>query len=84
MQLHITDSAAFQPFRTAMELIQHVRHTHEEFRFRVRKDGLGHQMDLLLGTDVMRREDFDLDAFIAQGVRDIAAFLPKVQPYYIY
>ena len=84
LQLHITDREAFQPFRTAMELIQHIRHTHEEFAFRIRKDGLGHQMDLLLGTDAMRREDFDLDAFMAQGARDIAAFLPQVQPYYLY
>ena len=84
LQLHITDRNSFQPFRTAMALIQHIRQTHEEFEFRFRKDGIAFQMDLLLGTDAMRREDFDLDAFMAEEEEKIAAFMPRVKPYYLY
>lgn len=84
LQIHITDREAFQSFRTAMLLIQHIRKTHEEFEFRLRKDMKTYQMDLLLGKDTMRREDFDLESFIAQEEAAIAAFMPQVAPYYIY
>lgn len=84
LQIHITDREAFQSFRSAIMLIHHIRQTHEEFRFRFRKDGIGYQMDLLLGKDTMRRENFDPEEFIAAEKEKIAAFLPQLQPYYIY
>lgn len=84
LQIHITDREAFQSFRTAMLLIQHIRQTHEEFEFRFRKDGIAYQMDLLLGTDAMRREDFDPESFMEEEKSKIEAFLPQLKPYYIY
>lgn len=83
-QIHITDREAFQSFRTALLLIHHIRHTHEEFQFRLRKDMPRYQMDLLLGKDTMRREDFDPECFIAEEREKIEAFLPRLRPYYLY
>ena len=84
LQIHITDRETFQSFRTALVLIHHIRHTHEEFEFRFRKDGIAYQMDLLLGQDTMRREDFEPESFIAAEREKIDAFLPQLKPYYIY
>lgn len=83
-QIHITDREAFQPFATAMGMIQHIRHTHEEFSFPLRKDGRGYQIDLLLGTDAMRGDDFALESFMEAERAKIDEFLPSVRPYYIY
>lgn len=84
LQIHITDRAAFRSFRTAITLIHHIRKTHEEFSFRKRKDMDFYQLDLLLGKDTMRREDFDPDAFIAAEQEKVDAFRPRLQPYYLY
>ena len=83
-QIHITDRETFQSFRTAILLIQQIRNTHEEFQFRLRKDMQRYQMDLLLGQDTMRREDFDPERFICEEQKKIEAFLPEVAPYYLY
>lgn len=83
-QMHITNRETFQSFRTALLLIHHIRHTHEEFEFRFRKDGIAYQMDLLLGQDTMRREDFDPESFMEEEKAKIEAFMPQVKPYYIY
>ncbi len=83
-QIHITDRETFQPFRTALHMIQHIRNTHEEFRFRYRENIERYQMDILLGKDDMRREDFDVDAFIAREAEAIRAFMPQTEPYYLY
>ena len=83
-QMHITNRETFQSFRTALLLIHHIRHTHEEFQFRFRKDGIAYQMDLLLGQDTMRREDFDPESFMEEEKAKIEAFMPQLRPYYIY
>lgn len=84
LQLHITDREAFQAFRTTVLLIQHIRNTHEEFEFLLRRDNNRYQMDLLLGKDTFRREDFDPETFLADEQAKIAEFLPKLEPYYMY
>ena len=83
-QIHITDRDTFQSFRTAMLMIHHIRKTHEEFQFRFRTDIEKYQMDILLGCDDIRREDFDPETFIAAEAEKIAGFLPQLQPYYLY
>lgn len=83
-QIHITDRSTYRPYYTAMRMLEYIRKTHEEFRFRLRKDLSTYQMDLLAGTDELRREDFDLEDFIARGNAQVEAFLPQVRPYYIY
>ena len=84
LQLHITDREVFQPFRTALLLIQHIRKTHEEFEFSYRTDIDCYQMDILLGKDDFRREDFDPERFIREEQAKIDGFLPNLQPYYMY
>ena len=83
-QMHITDRKSFDSFRTAMILIDHIRRTHSQFQFRLRKDLNVYQMDLLLGSDAIRREDFDPDTFIAREKEKIDAFVPGLVPYYLY
>ena len=83
-QMHITDRNSFRSFRTAILLIQHIRSTHEEFEFKFRKDGIAYQMDLLLGKDTIRRDDFDPESFFAAEQEKIDAFMPQVAPYYLY
>ena len=83
-QMHITDREAFQPFRTAMHMIQHIRNTHEEFQFRFRTDIERYQMDILLGKDSIRQEDFDVDAFCEKEKVAIDAFTKQAEPYYLY
>ena len=84
LQLHITDRETFQPFRTALLLIQHIRKTHEEFEFSYRPDIERYQMDILLGKDDFRREDFEPERFIAEEQAKIEKFLPNLRPYYLY
>ena len=84
LQLHITDRTAFQSFRTALLLIQHIRNTHREFEFPVRRDNQKFQMDLLLGKADFRREDLDVEQFIADEQKKVTAFMPQVKPYYLY
>ena len=83
-QIHITDRETFQSFRTAMLMIHHIRKTHEEFQFRYRPDIDRYQMDIILGTPDMRREDFDPEAFIAAEQEKVDAFMPELAPYYLY
>lgn len=84
LQIHITDRGAFSSFSTSILLIDHIRKTHEEFEFRLRKDLKIHQMDLLLGKDDIRRENFDPITFIAEEKEKIQSFLPTVASYYLY
>ena len=83
-QIHITDRDTFQSFRTSMLMIQHIRKTHEEFQFRFRQDIERYQMDIILGCDDIRREDFDPITFIAEEKEKIQSFLPTVASYYLY
>lgn len=84
LQVHITDRTQFQSFRTGLLLIQQIRSTHSEFEFRYRTDIEQYSMDILLGKDDFRREDFDVDRFIEQEAEKIAAFMPSLAPYYLY
>lgn len=83
-QLHITDRKRFEAFRTAMILIDHIRRTHEEFQFRLRKDMNKYQMDLLLGSTAIRQADFEPEAFVLREKEKIEAFALDFRPYYLY
>ena len=84
MQLHITDKKTFRSFLTGLELIQQIRSTHEEFEFHYRPNLEVYSMDILLGKDTARREDFDPKRFVEEEQAAIREFMPRLRPYYIY
>ncbi len=54
LRVEITDLAAFRPVRSGLQAIDAVRRSHSE-DFRWRASGDGYWLDLLLGTDRVRR-----------------------------
>ena len=79
LQVHILDRDAFEPFKLGVYLVDTIRRTHPEFEFLE-----NNFIDLLLGTDAIRKDDFDADAFIASLDAPIAAFKEKVKPFLLY
>lgn len=79
VQIHVTDREAFEPFKLGVYLVDFIRRDCPEFEF---LDTCF--IDKLLGTDAMRSEDFDADAFIASTEAPLAAWREQVKPYLIY
>lgn len=85
VQVHITDRRAFRPFETGLHLLLAIKNNHEEFAFLPPwKEGAPAFIDLLLGTDALRKEDFRLEAFLTEQENKIKAFEKEVKPYLLY
>ena len=85
VQVHITDRRAFKPFETGLRLLWEIRQTHEEFAFLPPwKEGSPAFIDLLLGTDALRREDFEPESFLKEQEDKVKAFENAVKPYLLY
>ena len=77
VQIHVTDADAYEPFRTGLLLLDTIRKTCEPFELRP-------MIDLLLGTDALRRDGFDAEAFIADEQKKVEAFRASVEKYFLY
>ena len=85
VQVHITNRRAFKPFETGLRLLWEIRQTHEEFAFLPPwKEGSPAFVDLLLGTDALRREDFEPERFLKEQEDKVKAFENAVKPYLLY
>ena len=85
VQVHITDRRAFKPFETGLRLLLAIKDSHKEFAFLPPwKEGSPAFIDLLLGTDALRREDFDLEVFLKEQQAKVQAFENAVKPYLLY
>ena len=84
IQLHITDPDCFEAFRTGILLLDRIRRTHAEFAFLYWERSGVHFIDHLLGTDAVRMQNFDAEAFIDGEKKRIDAFLPTLDKYKIY
>jgi uncharacterized protein YbbC (DUF1343 family) len=85
VQVHITDRRAFKPFETGVRLLLAIKDSHKEFAFLPPwKEGSPAFIDLLLGTDALRREDFDLEVFLKEQQAKVQAFENAVKPYLLY
>lgn len=85
VQVHVTDRRAFLPFETGMRLFDCIKKTHADFSFRAPYQEGGHAfIDLLLGTDAFRKDGFELEAFLQQQRRNVAAYGERIKPYYMY
>lgn len=85
VQLHVTDRYAFKPFETAMRMFEYIRKTHSEFELILPKNPSNPAfVDLLLGTDEWRTDDFDIDAFLYRQNEKISEYNEKIKEFYLY
>lgn len=84
IQIHITDHRQFAPFEVGLFLIHHVRENYKEFEFRKPSASGQHFIDLLLGCDDLRKEDFDARAFLEKQRQALAVYEDRIKPYYMY
>ena len=89
-QIHITNKAQFEPFKLGLELVDHIRKTHSEFRFRDESEDAEIAkeqkifIDLLLGSRALRLSDFDAESFMAEENLKLAAFNQRAKKYWLY
>ena len=84
VQLHITDKRSFAPFECGLLLIDRIRRTCPDFEIRKpAADGRAF-IDLLLGSDDFRADDFDPCTFLAKEKIKLAEYENKIKPYYLY
>lgn len=85
IMVHVTDRRAAKPFETGMRLFDCIKNTHAEFSFLAPyKEGAHAFVDLLLGTDAFRKDDFELETFLKEQREKVAAYEKKIKPYYLY
>ncbi|MEG0692238.1 MAG: DUF1343 domain-containing protein [Oscillospiraceae bacterium] len=83
--LHITDKNVFEPFKLGVRLLDIIRKTHSEFEFiKPLKEGGKPFIDLLLGTDEIRSNQFDPETFFAANEVALKAYQEKIKKYYLY
>ncbi len=85
VQVHITDRRAFCPFEMGLRLLWEIKRTHPDFAFLPpgREDAPAF-IDLLLGTDALRKKDFDIETFLRIQTQKVAAYEQAIRPYYLY
>lgn len=85
IEFHITDRTEFSPFETFLDLLDYIRKTHTEFSFLPPlKDGGRPFIDLLLGSDEFRREDFSPEDYIREQKKLLQCYQEETRPYYLY
>ena len=77
-QIHITDPDAFEPFTLGLFMLDYIRKTHSELKFR--KDFL----NLLLGTDAFFMDGFNAESFIEEQNCAHEAYFEEIKRYFIY
>ena len=85
IQLHITDRNSFLPFETGLRLLDMIRKTHKEFEFIApRSQNANYFIDLLLGSDALRRDGFDVDEFLKKQNEKLKEYSAKIEKFYLY
>ncbi len=84
IQLHITDRKIFKPFETAIRLFELIRRTHKEFEFLAPQGGGHYFIDLLLGSDEWRNDDFDTNVFLKQQASKCDKYRENSKKYFMY
>lgn len=86
LRVEVTDLAAFQPVRSGLRAIEAVRRTHPG-DFAWRASGERFWLDLLLGTDRVRRgidAGVPVDDLMASEAAAVAGFLEERRPHLLY
>ena len=85
IQLHITDRRSFNPFESGLRLLDLIRKTHKEFEFIAPySPNASYFIDLLLGSDELRNQNFDVDKFSKKQNEKLKEYQQKVERYYLY
>ncbi len=79
LQIHVQNRNEFEPFKLGVYLVDAIRRNCPEFEFLE-----ANFIDKLLGTDAIRKADFDADAFLKSTQAPLQAWKEKVNPYLIY
>ena len=77
-QIHITDPDSFEPFALGVLMLDYIRKTHGELKFREEF------LNLLLGTDAFFADDFNAESFIEAQSSAHKSFLRQTKGYFIY
>lgn len=85
LQIHVTNRDAFEPFKLGVVLLDSIRRLHTEFEFLppLKENGRPF-IDLLLGTDAIRQENFDPVAFFKEQEEKCKAYQASIKPYLLY
>lgn len=83
LQLHITDFESFDAYRTALVLLNIIRKLHAEFEFVKTNEGQ-YFIDMLSGTDALRKDFFDPNAYIKEQREPLERFKDVCRKYYMY
>lgn len=85
IQLHVTDRTIFNAFETGVWLVDIIRKLHKEFEFLPpMKQGGRPFIDLLLGTDAIRSENFNASAFFVEQRKKVAEYQQIIKQYALY
>ncbi|MBR5779026.1 MAG: DUF1343 domain-containing protein [Clostridia bacterium] len=85
IQLHITDRRSFNPFESGLHLLDLIRKTHVEFEFIAPySQNANYFIDLLLGSDELRRDGFDVDEFLKKQNEKLKEYTAKIEKFYLY
>lgn len=85
IQIHITDRKSFEPFKLGIILVDTIRRMHDEFEFLPAiKDNDVRFIDLLLGTNILRENDFNPTEFFATQQPKLNAYAEKISKYSLY
>lgn len=85
VEIHVDDRESFLSFKTGLCLLYAIKKTSPEFEFLppVKENGKPF-VDLLLGTDRVRAEDFEPDKFIEETKASLEAYKKEIEGYYLY
>ena len=85
IRLKTTNAREFRPFESALYLFELIRKAHPEFKFLPpHKEGTPYFIDLLLGCDDWRRNDFDIYAFLQKQNEKLKEYEAEIKEYYLY
>ncbi len=85
VQMHVTDKQAFKPFESGLRLLELIRKTHKDFEFLPPyTEGKPYFIDLLLGSDEIRKENFDINAFLSVQNEKLKKYEANIKKYYLY
>ncbi|MFW5745560.1 MAG: exo-beta-N-acetylmuramidase NamZ domain-containing protein [Spirochaetota bacterium] len=84
-ELHLVAPDRFRPYAAAVAILDAIRRTHDEFVF-LPPSAPGERpfIDLLAGTDELRRPGAGVDAYLERCAIEADAFLTRRAPYLLY
>ena len=84
-ELHVLDRDRFAPYAAGVAVLDAMRRTHEEFAFREPASPGEHRfIDLLAGSDELRRGELPVDAYLERCAVEANAFLTRREAHLVY